>query len=74
MDLEFIKQRVNQLLDIDKSEEETAHFLQLVLVLLIDLFRHLMGDEFAAGFLQGALKDIESGEPTITAMTEKRMH
>ncbi len=50
MDIEFIKQRVNQLLDIDKSEEETAHFLQLVLVLLIDLFRHVMGDEFVGGF------------------------
>lgn len=74
MDIEFIKQKVNQLLDIDKSEEETAYFLQLVLVLLIDLFRHLMGDEFVAGFLQGALNDIKSGEPTITAMTEKSMH
>ncbi|MDP3875885.1 MAG: hypothetical protein Q8Q50_02780 [Methylobacter sp.] len=71
----FIKQRVNQLMDLGgRSKEETSDFLQRVLILLIDLFRHLMGDEFVAGFLQAAIDDIESGEPTITNMVEKRMH
>lgn len=73
MNMNLIMQRVNQLLDISQSEEQLKDYLQKVLVILIDLFRQLEGDEFCLGFLQGAINDIKAGNaPLIKEIKEVR--
>jgi hypothetical protein len=73
MDMNLIMQRINQLMNVGLSNEQLKDYLQKVLIILIDLFRQLAGDEFCLGFLQGAINSIEAGdEPLIKE--QKKVH
>lgn len=73
MDINLIVQRVNQLMNVGLSNEQLNEYLQKVLIILIDLFRQLAGDEFCLGFLQGAINDIKAGNaPLIKEIKEVR--
>lgn len=73
MDMNSIIQRINQLMNVGLSNEALKKYLQTVLIILIDLFRRLEGDEFCLGFLQGAINDIKAGNaPLIKEIKEVR--
>lgn len=74
MDMNLIMQRINQLLDVGLSEEQLKKYLQSVLILLIDLLRHIEGDEFTKGFLQGWIDSINAGHAPVIKMQEVEKH
>ncbi len=74
MDMNLIMQRINQLMNVGLSEEKLKDYLQKVLILLIDLQRHLDGDEFTKGFLQGAINGINAGNAPVIKMQKVVKH
>jgi hypothetical protein len=72
--MNIIVQRINQLMAGDLSEEQLKDYLQKVLILLIDLQRHLTGDEFTTGFLQGAINGINAGDAPVIKMQKVVKH
>ncbi len=74
MNIILIYQRVNQLMNVGLSDELLNEYLQKVLIILIDLMRHLQGDEFTKGFLQGGIDGINAGHAPIIKMQKVVRH
>lgn len=74
MDMNLITQRIDQLMSVSLSEEDLKKYLQSVLIILIDLLRHLEGDKFVLGFLQGAITGIEAGDAPVMGMKKVVSH
>ena len=65
MPIEDILKRFKKAIAVDLSPDEFESYLFTMCTLFIHIIRAIKGDEFARGFLQGAIIDIDSGKPPI---------